>query len=69
MDTKISESHLAQMRQSIVTALLMNKGPETINVKNFDRVYEVLIDSFSGATGGFLATLMLYPFENFRTRL
>ena len=28
-----------------------------------------MIDSFSGATGGFFASLMLYPIENLRTRM
>jgi solute carrier family 25 (peroxisomal adenine nucleotide transporter), member 17 len=31
--------------------------------------YEVLIDAVSGASGGVLASLLLYPLENFRTRL
>ena len=31
--------------------------------------YEVLIDAVSGAAGGVLASLLLYPLENFRTRL
>ena len=42
---------------------------ELITSKNFEKFYEVFIDSFSGATGGFFASLILYPFENFRTRL
>lgn len=40
-----------------------------INSKNFDKFFEVFIDSFSGATGGFFASLVLYPLENFRTKL
>jgi len=31
--------------------------------------YEAFIDSFSGATGGVIASLLLYPIENFRTRV
>ena len=31
--------------------------------------YESLIDAVSGASGGVLAGLLLYPLENFRTRL
>lgn len=37
--------------------------------KQFEKVFEVFIDSFSGASGGFLASLVLYPIENYRTRL
>lgn len=31
--------------------------------------YEAFIDSFSGASGGVIASLVLYPLENFRTRV
>lgn len=31
--------------------------------------YEAFIDSFAGASGALLGQLLLYPFENFRTRL
>ena len=34
-----------------------------------EKIYEVFIDAFSGASGGVLASLLLYPLENFRTRL
>lgn len=40
-----------------------------LSAKNFDKIFEVFIDSFSGATGGFFASLFLYPLENFRTKL
>ncbi|CDW72899.1 solute carrier family 25 (mitochondrial carrier peroxisomal membrane 34kda) member 17 [Stylonychia lemnae] len=40
-----------------------------VDSKNYDKIFEVFIDSFSGATGGFFASLMLYPLENFRTKL
>jgi hypothetical protein len=36
---------------------------------DFDKVYEVFIDGFSGALGGVAGQLLLYPLENFRTRL
>jgi hypothetical protein len=32
-------------------------------------VWEAFIDSFSGASGGVIATLIFYPIENFRTRI
>ena len=38
-------------------------------LKQFEQNYETYIDSFSGATGGVLATVLLYPFENYRTRI
>ena len=31
--------------------------------------YEAFIDSFSGASGGVIASLVLFPLENFRTRM
>jgi hypothetical protein len=31
--------------------------------------YEAIIDAFSGAFGGAIATLIFHPLENFRTRL
>lgn len=42
---------------------------ETVTLKNFEKVFEVFIDSFSGATGGFCASLILHPIENLRIRL
>jgi len=38
-------------------------------MKNFEQAFEPLIDSFSGATGGVIASLIFYPIENFRTRV
>lgn len=46
-----------------------NSASDEVISKNFEKMFEVFIDSFSGATGGFFATLCLYPIENFRTRL
>lgn len=40
-----------------------------ITQQNFEKIFEIFIDSFSGATGGFCASLILYPIENIRTRL
>lgn len=34
-----------------------------------EKVFEVFIDAFAGATGGVLAALLFYPLENLRTRL
>ena len=34
-----------------------------------DPSYEVFVDAISGATGALIGTLLLYPFENARTRL
>ena len=34
-----------------------------------EKIYEVFIDSFAGASGGVIAQLLFYPLENFRTRL
>jgi hypothetical protein len=42
---------------------------ESADFRKFERLYEAFIDSFSGATGAFLATLCFYPYENFRTRV
>lgn len=50
------------------TGLVAAKN-EPLTSKNFERVFEVFIDSFSGATGGFFASLMLYPIENLRIRM
>ena len=33
-----------------------------------EKVYEVFIDSFAGASGGIIAQLLFYPLENIRTR-
>jgi len=38
-------------------------------MRNFERVYEAWIDSFSGASGGVIASLIFYPIENLRTRV
>jgi len=37
--------------------------------QKFELRYEAFIDSFSGASGGVIAQLLLYPFESFRTRV
>lgn len=42
---------------------------ESSDFKNFERLYEAFIDSFSGAAGGVIASLIFYPIENFRTRV
>ena len=34
-----------------------------------EQQYEAFIDAFSGATGGVIAQLLLWPLENFRTRM
>ena len=47
----------------------INSNIPQISAKNFDKMFEVFIDSFSGATGGFFASLIFYPIENYRTRL
>lgn len=39
------------------------------SMKVFEQNYEAFIDAFSGATGGVFASLLLYPIENFRTRV
>ena len=38
-------------------------------LRRFEHTYEAFIDSFSGATGGVIASLIFYPIENFRTRI
>ena len=38
-------------------------------IRKFEQTYEAYIDSFSGATGGVIASLIFYPIENLRTRL
>jgi hypothetical protein len=38
-------------------------------LKKFEQLYEAFIDSFSGASGGVIASLIFYPIENFRTRV
>ena len=38
-------------------------------MKQFEQAFEPIIDSFSGATGGVVASLIFYPLENFRTRV
>ena len=38
-------------------------------MKQFEQAFEPIIDSFSGATGGVVASLIFYPLENFRTRI
>ena len=38
-------------------------------MRNFERIYDPLIDSFSGASGGGIASLIFYPIENLRTRI
>ena len=38
-------------------------------IKQFELSYEAFIDAFSGASGGVIASLVLYPIENFRTRI
>lgn len=42
---------------------------QQMNSQNFEKFFEVFIDAFSGATGGLIAQLFLYPIENVRTRL
>ena len=37
------------------------------NFTKFERAWEPQIDSFSGAAGGVVASLIFYPLENFRT--
>ena len=37
------------------------------NFTKFERLWEPQIDSFSGAAGGVVASLIFYPLENFRT--
>ena len=53
----------------LVNALLAAATEQPVTIKNFDKVFEVFIDSFSGATGGFFASLVLHPIENLRIRL
>lgn len=53
----------------ILINALLSQNAVPVTSKNFEKVFEVFIDSFSGATGGFCASLMLYPIENLRTRL
>lgn len=36
---------------------------------DFEKVYEVFIDGFSGALGGVVGQLVFYPLENFRVRM
>lgn len=55
------------LRQHLAGHLLAQ--PEAVTLKNFEKVFEVFIDSFSGATGGFCASLILHPIENLRIRL
>lgn len=38
-------------------------------MRSFEQNYEAYIDAFSGATGGVIASLLLYPIENFRTQV
>jgi len=38
-------------------------------LKRIEKTFEIFIDSFSGATGGAIASMIFYPIENFRTRL
>ena len=54
---------------NLVKTGLVAATNEPLTSKNFERVFEVFIDSFSGATGGFFASLMLYPIENLRIRM
>ena len=49
----------------VPTQILM----DTVEFRNFERLYEAFIDSFSGAIGGVVASLIFYPIENFRTRV
>jgi hypothetical protein len=35
---------------------------------DFEKVYEIFIDGFSGALGGVVGQLVFYPLENFRVR-
>eukprot|EP00347_Sterkiella_histriomuscorum_P012920 403366715 len=71
----MSERFTQKQHQQLINHLLNNApsnnggGQPMINSKNFDKFFEIFIDSFSGATGGFFASLMLYPLENFRTKL
>ena len=48
------------------------RGPAFLlykTTKAQEKVVEVFIDAFAGATGGVLAALLFYPLENLRTRL
>lgn len=45
------------------------KSTQDAQMKSFEHSYEAFIDSFSGASGGVLASLIFYPIENFRTRV
>ena len=42
---------------------------QSADFRKFERLYEAFIDSFSGAAGGVIASLIFYPIENFRTRV
>ena len=43
--------------------------PQTYQLSTEEKLYEVLIDAFAGATGGAIAQLLFYPLENFQLRL
>jgi len=47
----------------------MSENVSPAQMKAIERTFEVFIDSFSGATGGALSSLIFYPIENYRTRL
>ena len=34
-----------------------------------EKLYEVFIDAFAGASGGVISQMLFYPLENFRTRM
>ena len=37
-------------------------------MQKMEKIYEVFIDSFAGASGGIISQLLFYPLENIRTR-
>lgn len=47
----------------------MTASAAKLTPEQLEKVYEVFIDSFAGASGGVIAQLLFYPLENFRTRL
>lgn len=48
---------------------LLSTDSNLESLKHFEQSYEAFIDSFSGASGGVIASLIFYPIENFRTRV
>lgn len=48
--------------------MVEKSAPADLQADQMEKVYEVFIDSFAGASGGVIAQLLFYPLENCRTR-